>query len=136
MSEILVSVGPINVSKVGVKFRKTVNDEMLKSAEKALKKAVGFKPVPLPRLKEKGKANHNLSGSITLFSAADGKVSMHVSMVIAKMPEKSMYGFAKSNATVTGGSSERDMTLAAGDCAVALMEGFVSKALRQIKARR
>jgi len=135
MAEIPVSVGPINVSKVSAKLKKSVSEEMIKTGEKALKKATGVTAVPLPPPKKEGTAKHNISGNVLSFSAINGKVNMKVSMVIAQMPKKSMYGFATSGVASQGGTSDRAILLTTKDCAAALMEGFMKKAMPQIKIK-
>jgi HEAT repeats len=54
-------------------------------------------------------------------------VSCKVSMLIAKYPEKSMFGFLEGKASVESGSSPSEIQYAQEDCVTAVVEDLVSK---------
>jgi len=67
MSDILVSVGPIKADKAGSKFSSAVQKEIIKTAEKVLRKSDGFTPVPLPPPNKKGTAEYRIQGYVSSF---------------------------------------------------------------------
>ncbi len=125
--EVFVEIGSMAVKKsFDKKYIKTLPKVMQTAAEKAFKKAgMGAGG------NTKGKQGFLFQGTVVDLTmkkkGAKSTIACKVSLLIATLPTKSMFGFMDGGAQVQTGSKERDIDFGAEDCVVAVIEDLIKK---------
>jgi hypothetical protein len=136
LSSIFVEIGPMtdktgDAGRLDELMRKTARETIAKKARDMMLEWPGGKPPKAAELKSKGVSGFYVDGTlVTLTTKEKGAstlVSCKISMLLAKYPEKDMFGFLDGSASVQASSSAQDIAYAKEDCVLALVEDLVGK---------
>ena len=92
------------------------------------------------QLNQKGFQGFYVDGTLNELKVATAgnstTVSCKISMLLASVPDKSVFGFLNGGAKVQGGSSAKDVALSSDDCVSAVVESLIaSKIVPTIKTK-